>query len=57
MVEVYEEVAFTPNSEEEEELTIPRAGGRTVQEKGTGPEARKNLSCSGALEITMARKS
>lgn len=48
VVEVYEEVAFIPK-----ELAISRAGGR-VQEKGTGPEARNSLSCSGAFEITMA---
>lgn len=52
VVEIYEEVAFKSNSEEEKELAIPKAGGRRVQEKEIGPESRKSWSCSSTFEIT-----
>lgn len=34
---VVEDEAFIPNSEEEKELAIPRARGRTVQERENRP--------------------
>ena len=51
VVEVQEEAALTPNSEGEKELAIPRAGD-IIPAKGTGPEARKSLSCPGAFEVS-----
>ena len=37
VVEDYEDEAFIPNSEEEKELAIPKARGRTVQERENRP--------------------
>lgn len=42
--EIYEDVAFISNSEEEKELAIPNAEETTAQVKGIGPEERKSLS-------------
>lgn len=51
--EIYEDVAFISNSEEEKELAIPNAEETTAQVKGIGPEERKSLSWD-HFEITMA---